>query len=265
MAWRGVEPGGRGWGRRPAACRPATSTCICTPPCFIPAPLPPCSLVTALDYADPYLNPYQEFQEWKRHPFVARLLEGGTCLQVRRRAQAAAAAPQGLHGAALKHGLPTPAVWRTHAERGRLAVDPGAHVPGRCAGGRLCRLPKCAQNQGGKQGGGVLGLRGCFERGGRTRQGQVRECPVPHVAAHGAPRDHPCTAHTPCAGHAHGHEVGHAGGRGCFQRHGQPAGRQAAGSVGVRDQPAHVMGALRWGQAGQLRVHPSGAASGAVF
>ncbi|KAL4450143.1 hypothetical protein ABPG77_010812 [Micractinium sp. CCAP 211/92] len=38
-------------------------------------------LVVALDYADPYLSPFQEFQQWKRHPLVARLLEGGQCLQ----------------------------------------------------------------------------------------------------------------------------------------------------------------------------------------
>lgn len=38
-------------------------------------------LVVALDYANPYLNPYQEFQQWKRHPLISRLLEGGTCLQ----------------------------------------------------------------------------------------------------------------------------------------------------------------------------------------
>ena len=41
----------------------------------------PRRLVVALDYANPYLNPYQEFQQWKRHPFVSKLLDGGTCLQ----------------------------------------------------------------------------------------------------------------------------------------------------------------------------------------
>ncbi|KAI7846048.1 hypothetical protein COHA_000414 [Chlorella ohadii] len=38
-------------------------------------------LVVALDYRNPHLNLYQEFQQFKRHPMVARLLEGGTCLQ----------------------------------------------------------------------------------------------------------------------------------------------------------------------------------------
>ncbi|GAB4818732.1 hypothetical protein N2152v2_005778 [Parachlorella kessleri] len=38
-------------------------------------------LVTALDYSNPYLNLYQEFQQFKRHPSVSRLLDGGTCLQ----------------------------------------------------------------------------------------------------------------------------------------------------------------------------------------
>jgi electron-transferring-flavoprotein dehydrogenase len=38
-------------------------------------------LVVALDYRNPHLNLFQEFQQWKRHPMVSRLLEGGTCLQ----------------------------------------------------------------------------------------------------------------------------------------------------------------------------------------
>ncbi|KAK9836020.1 hypothetical protein WJX81_006596 [Elliptochloris bilobata] len=38
-------------------------------------------LVVALDYRDPYLNPFQEFQRWKAHPRIRRLLEGGTCVQ----------------------------------------------------------------------------------------------------------------------------------------------------------------------------------------
>jgi electron-transferring-flavoprotein dehydrogenase len=33
--------------------------------------------VTALDYANPYVSPYQEFQRWKHHPEIAELLEGG--------------------------------------------------------------------------------------------------------------------------------------------------------------------------------------------
>ena len=35
----------------------------------------------ALDYQDPYLNLYQEFQQWKQHPKIRDLLEGGTCLR----------------------------------------------------------------------------------------------------------------------------------------------------------------------------------------
>lgn len=30
-----------------------------------------------LDYENPYINPYQEFQRFKLHPFVRRTLEGG--------------------------------------------------------------------------------------------------------------------------------------------------------------------------------------------
>ena len=40
-----------------------------------------CRLVVGLDYSNPYLNPYQEFQRWKQHPHIRKLLEGGTCLQ----------------------------------------------------------------------------------------------------------------------------------------------------------------------------------------
>jgi len=34
-------------------------------------------LVTALDYKNPYLNPFQEFQRWKLHPAVRAIIEGG--------------------------------------------------------------------------------------------------------------------------------------------------------------------------------------------
>ncbi|KAF9105585.1 hypothetical protein BGX27_009559 [Mortierella sp. AM989] len=37
-------------------------------------------LVIGLDYENPYLNPYNEFQRFKHHPFVKDLLEGGECL-----------------------------------------------------------------------------------------------------------------------------------------------------------------------------------------
>jgi electron-transferring-flavoprotein dehydrogenase len=37
-------------------------------------------LVVGLDYANPYLNPYQEFQRWKSHPDIRKHLDGGTCV-----------------------------------------------------------------------------------------------------------------------------------------------------------------------------------------
>lgn len=37
-------------------------------------------LVVGLDYSNPYLSPYQEFQKFKHHPRVKALLEGGTCI-----------------------------------------------------------------------------------------------------------------------------------------------------------------------------------------
>lgn len=43
-------------------------------------------LVVGLDYANPYLSPYQEFQKMKKHPFYANVLEGGTCISYGARA-----------------------------------------------------------------------------------------------------------------------------------------------------------------------------------
>lgn len=37
-------------------------------------------LVVGLDYQNPYLSPFREFQRMKHHPFFAQLLEGGECL-----------------------------------------------------------------------------------------------------------------------------------------------------------------------------------------
>ncbi|KAJ2111477.1 hypothetical protein IW146_005327, partial [Coemansia sp. RSA 922] len=37
-------------------------------------------LVVGLDYENPYLSPYQEFQRFKAHPFVSELLKGGRVL-----------------------------------------------------------------------------------------------------------------------------------------------------------------------------------------
>lgn len=34
-------------------------------------------MVCGLDYANPYVSPYEEFQRWKSHPMLARLLAGG--------------------------------------------------------------------------------------------------------------------------------------------------------------------------------------------
>lgn len=37
-------------------------------------------MVVGLDYANPFLNPYREFQRWKHHPDVSKHIEGGTCI-----------------------------------------------------------------------------------------------------------------------------------------------------------------------------------------
>jgi electron-transferring-flavoprotein dehydrogenase len=36
--------------------------------------------VVGLDYPNPYVSPYQEFQRWKQHPSIRPTLEGGTCV-----------------------------------------------------------------------------------------------------------------------------------------------------------------------------------------
>lgn len=43
-------------------------------------PLVSVGLIIGLDYADPYLNPYGEFQRLKTHPSIRRHLEGGRCI-----------------------------------------------------------------------------------------------------------------------------------------------------------------------------------------
>ena len=40
-----------------------------------------CGLVIGLDYENPYINPYKEFQRWKTHPAIKPHFEGGTCIQ----------------------------------------------------------------------------------------------------------------------------------------------------------------------------------------
>lgn len=43
-------------------------------------------MVVGLDYANPYINPYNEFQRWKHHPAVRKHIEGGECIQYGARA-----------------------------------------------------------------------------------------------------------------------------------------------------------------------------------
>eukprot|EP00558_Chaetoceros_sp_UNC1202_P012276 CAMPEP_0197238832 /NCGR_PEP_ID=MMETSP1429-20130617/5339_1 /TAXON_ID=49237 /ORGANISM="Chaetoceros sp., Strain UNC1202" /LENGTH=680 /DNA_ID=CAMNT_0042698099 /DNA_START=25 /DNA_END=2067 /DNA_ORIENTATION=+ len=37
-------------------------------------------IVIGLDYANPHINPYKEFQKWKTHPDIKKHFEGGTCI-----------------------------------------------------------------------------------------------------------------------------------------------------------------------------------------
>ena len=43
-------------------------------------------MVVGLDYHNPYLSPYGEFQRFKHHPSVQRLLKGGRCISYGARA-----------------------------------------------------------------------------------------------------------------------------------------------------------------------------------
>jgi electron-transferring-flavoprotein dehydrogenase len=38
-------------------------------------------LVVGLDYKNPYLNPYEEFQRLKTHPEMRKYFEGGSCVE----------------------------------------------------------------------------------------------------------------------------------------------------------------------------------------
>lgn len=37
-------------------------------------------MVVGLDFKNPYLNPYKEFQRWKTHSLIAEQLKGGECI-----------------------------------------------------------------------------------------------------------------------------------------------------------------------------------------
>ena len=45
-----------------------------------------CGFVVGLDYQNPYLDPYEEFQRFKTHPTLRPLFEGGRCLEYGSRA-----------------------------------------------------------------------------------------------------------------------------------------------------------------------------------
>lgn len=38
-------------------------------------------VAVGLDYRNTFLSPFSEFQRWKQHPYVRRVLEGGACLE----------------------------------------------------------------------------------------------------------------------------------------------------------------------------------------
>ena len=43
-------------------------------------------LIIGLDYKNPYLSTFKEFQKYKTHPEIRKILEGGECLSYGARA-----------------------------------------------------------------------------------------------------------------------------------------------------------------------------------
>ena len=85
QAGRGAVPQGSLPASASAACWRAAPACCRAISCM-KASVVRARLVVALDYRDPYLSPFQEFQRWKAHPRIHRLLAGGTCVQFGARA-----------------------------------------------------------------------------------------------------------------------------------------------------------------------------------
>ena len=106
-------------------------------------------LVIGLDYANPYLSPYQEFQ--------VRIL---LCYMSASEALAAHETPPLLRRAPSQRR--TSCVWRSNAQRRWAPVDPKALLPRWRAYRMLCRLCECAQNQGDAQ---------CYEERHARRRG----------------------------------------------------------------------------------------------
>ena len=103
--------------------------------------------VVGLDYQNPYLAPFEEFQRFKTHPGDPRHVRG----------------------------RPADLLRRARAERGRDPVDPAAGVSGRRADRLRRGLPQRAQDQGHahrdevRHAGGRRGLRGARRRPSRRR------------------------------------------------------------------------------------------------
>ena len=99
--------------------------------------------VLHLNYANPYLSPFEEFQRFKTHPHIRAHIRGR---------QAAV-------------------LWRTRHHRGRLSVGAEADIPGRRADRLRGGLRQCAAHQGQPQRHPV------GNAGGRTRRRGARRGP----------------------------------------------------------------------------------------
>ena len=77
-------------------------------------------LIIALNYKNPHLSPFDEFQRWKQHPKIRQYLEGGKRISYGARA----------------------------VNKGGLQSLAEAGIPGRHAGGLRCWLPQRRENQG---------------------------------------------------------------------------------------------------------------------
>jgi hypothetical protein len=133
-------------------------------------------MVVGLDYKNPFLSPYQEFQRWKKHPYISKHLEGGTCISYGARALNEG----GLQVYAYAQVKQVIALSKRLTKR-LTFLAPG-HPEADISGRRSCRLlsglRQCAQSQGlahghekrhvGKRG-GVCCSDGPVERVGCTR------------------------------------------------------------------------------------------------
>ena len=106
-------------------------------------------LVVGLDYKNPYLAPHEEFARWKQHPFVSRVIGGGTRVEHGARITATGAVPSLCRHCSV-HGFDTRTSFYACVFGDRPVPASGAHRahlfrsnPSPTAGG-FQSVPECA-------------------------------------------------------------------------------------------------------------------------